>query len=251
VLPSPAGFAVAPPWPRPILEEPDPDAPRCLFSPSILLKKIGGVQIDHVVARSDCWQKGAQHWCQSWRAAVANEPLNLLATSDAVNESKGDGDTATWLPPNRSYRCAYVARQVTVKTRYQLRVTAVGKTAMTRVLSTCPNQPLLTQAAATRPEDRHPTTVARKPATPPTPRTAGPGTPLPHLQSRQPGRIWPAPARPRPRRRLVSRRRPRRPRLRKVARPTKARASFAAASQPAHWQPDSQKGSSPARDGHS
>jgi hypothetical protein len=44
----------------------------------------------------------------------------------------------TWLPPNRPYRCAYVARQITVKTRYQLWVTAVEKIAMTRVLTTCP-----------------------------------------------------------------------------------------------------------------
>ena len=48
------------------------------------------------------------------RRAFANDPLNLLAVDGPLNMQKGDGDAATWLPPNRSYRCAYVARQVAV-----------------------------------------------------------------------------------------------------------------------------------------
>jgi hypothetical protein len=41
--------------------------------------------------------------------------------------SKGDVDAATWLPPNRSYRCAYVARQVAVKVSYGLWMTPGGE----------------------------------------------------------------------------------------------------------------------------
>lgn len=73
------------------------------------------VQIDHVVALSDAWQKGAQQWDGDTRIVFANDPLNLLAVDGPLNLQKGDGDTATWLPPNKSYRCAYVARQVAVK----------------------------------------------------------------------------------------------------------------------------------------
>ncbi|WP_372439958.1 HNH endonuclease family protein [Cellulomonas fengjieae] len=100
------------------------------------------VQIDHVVALSDSWQKGAQQWDTATREAFANDPLNLLAADGPLNQRKGDGDTATWLPPNTGFRCAYVARQVGVKHAYGLWVTQAEQDAMVRVLSTCPSEPL-------------------------------------------------------------------------------------------------------------
>lgn len=106
------------------------------------------VQIDHVVALSDAWQKGAQGWDETTRATFANDPLNLIAADGPINAQKGDGDTATWLPPNKPYRCAYVARQVAVKHKYGLWVTEAEHEAMTRVLSDCPDYPLPTDADA-------------------------------------------------------------------------------------------------------
>jgi len=103
---------------------------------------VGGgseIDIDHVVALSDAWQKGAATWPAGKRLAFANDPLVLLAVDAGANRSKGDGDAATWLPPNRSYRCQYVARQVAVKVKYQLWVTAAERDAMVRVLSACPS----------------------------------------------------------------------------------------------------------------
>ena len=100
------------------------------------------VQIDHVVALSNSWQTGSQYWRPGKRLRFANDPLNLLAVDGELNQQKGDGDTATWLPPNKKYRCAYVARQIAVKARYGLWVTRPEKDAMTRVLSSCPSQPL-------------------------------------------------------------------------------------------------------------
>lgn len=100
------------------------------------------VQIDHVVALSDAWQKGVQALDEATRAAFANDPLNLLAVDGPLNQAKGDGDTATWLPPKWAYRCSYVARQVTVKHTYRLWVTHAEQDAMVRVLSTCPGQSL-------------------------------------------------------------------------------------------------------------
>jgi hypothetical protein len=100
------------------------------------------VQIDHVVALSDAWQKGAQRWDADRRTAFANDPRNLLAVDGPLNQQKGDGDAATWLPPNTSYRCAYVARQVAVKTEYGLWVTRAERNAAATVLSGCPDEPL-------------------------------------------------------------------------------------------------------------
>lgn len=103
----------------------------------------GAVQIDHVVALSDAWQKGAQLLSYNLRGQLANDPLELLAVDGPANQNKGDGDAATWLPPNKSFRCAYVARQISVKLKYSLWVTAAEKAALTNILKTCPNQPLV------------------------------------------------------------------------------------------------------------
>lgn len=99
-----------------------------------------GVQIDHVVALSDAWQKGAQYKEREVREQIATDPLNLLAVDAAANEKKSDGDAATWLPPNKKFRCQYVARQVSVKYKYSLWVTEAEKNAIEKILENCPNE---------------------------------------------------------------------------------------------------------------
>lgn len=98
------------------------------------------VQIDHVVALSNAWQTGAFKLTIENRTALANDPLNLLAVAGRLNSQKGDGDAATWLPPKKSYRCSYVARQVAVKYKYGLWLTAPEKAAILKLLKPCPAQ---------------------------------------------------------------------------------------------------------------
>jgi hypothetical protein len=106
----------------------------------------GAVQVDHVVALGDSWQKGAQQLTAEERADMANDPLELLAVDGPTNSAKGDADAASWLPPNKGFRCAYVARQIAVKSKYRLWVTAAEKDSMAAVLATCPVQGLPTEA---------------------------------------------------------------------------------------------------------
>ncbi|WP_240484328.1 GmrSD restriction endonuclease domain-containing protein [Pseudarthrobacter sulfonivorans] len=98
------------------------------------------VQIDHVVALSDAWQKGAQQLTTEQRTAFANDSLNLQSTDGPTNMKKGDGDAATWLPPNKGFRCEYVARQISVKATYSLWVTQAEHDAMARILADCSGQ---------------------------------------------------------------------------------------------------------------
>lgn len=100
-----------------------------------------GIQIDHVVALSDAWQKGAQQKTQEERYALATDPLNLLAVDASANQQKSDGDAATWLPPNKAFRCQYVARQVSVKSKYALWVTEAEHDTIAKILETCPGEP--------------------------------------------------------------------------------------------------------------
>ncbi|WP_370055513.1 hypothetical protein [Leifsonia sp. EB41] len=55
----------------------------------------------------------------------------------ATNQAKGAGDAATWLPPNRGFRCEYAARQVAVKAKYGLWVTAAEGAALKGILAGC------------------------------------------------------------------------------------------------------------------
>ena len=98
------------------------------------------IQIDHVVALSNAWQTGAFQKTLAERTQFANDSLNLLAVKGSLNNQKGDGDAATWLPPLKSYRCAYVARQIAVKKKYGLWVTPPEKAAIAAILAKCPDQ---------------------------------------------------------------------------------------------------------------
>ena len=108
------------------------------------IKSSQAVQIDHVVALSNAWQTGAQQLSKEERIQLANDPLELLAVDGSANQHKSDGDAATWLPPRKAFRCEYIARQVAIKQKYRLWVTAAEKNAMNRVLMACPGQMLPT-----------------------------------------------------------------------------------------------------------
>ena len=97
------------------------------------------VQIDHIVALSDAWQTGAQQLTVTQRIDLANDPRNLQAVDGPTNEAKSDSDAASWLPPNKSYRCTFVTRQIQVKAVYHLWVTAAEKAAMQQQLTHCQN----------------------------------------------------------------------------------------------------------------
>ena len=101
------------------------------------------VQIDHVVALADAWQTGAFKLSEERRSQLANDPLNLLAVKGRLNSQKSDSDAASWLPPLKSYRCKYIARQISVKVKYGLWVKPAEKIAMQNILKKCPNELLV------------------------------------------------------------------------------------------------------------
>lgn len=142
------------------------------------------VQIDHVVALSDAWQKGAQLLSGSERTAFANDPLNLLAVDGKANQQKGDADAATWLPKNKSFRCTYVARQIAVKSKYKLWVTEAEKKAMEGILDGC-EKPAPQPAPAPSPEPSHDpqplVEIPEEPAPAPEPESAPAPEPQQHV----------------------------------------------------------------------
>jgi hypothetical protein len=102
-----------------------------------LSQSSSNIDIDHVVALSNAWQTGAFNLTSTQRTSFANDPLNLIAVDFRLNRQKGEGDAATWLPPDKSYRCTYVARQVSVKAKYKLWLTPPEKVAISNLLTLC------------------------------------------------------------------------------------------------------------------
>jgi len=98
------------------------------------------IHVDHLFPLAAAWDLGASSWTAARRAAFANDPrLELLAVSGAANLAKGDSTPASWLPPNRTYRCTYVAGYLRVAVAYDLAVTAADVRVIEAVvLKSCP-----------------------------------------------------------------------------------------------------------------
>lgn len=110
------------------------------------------VQIDHVVALLDAWESGARDWDQAKRVQYANSPDVLLASDGPANMAKGSGldvnGTAlyrsqnsgapdVWMPDNKAYRCDYMAKRATIKSKWGLTMTPREKQQTVSVLSQC------------------------------------------------------------------------------------------------------------------
>ena len=104
----------------------------------------GDIHIEHIVAVSDAWQKGAQDLSEDERYNFFNDPLNLIAIDGPTNMEKGDKDASDWMP-RPAYRCRYVARQIAIKKRYELWLDHSEHRAMQQKLQTCPLQVLPVQ----------------------------------------------------------------------------------------------------------
>lgn len=110
------------------------------------------VQIDHVVALLDAWESGARDWDQTKRVQYANGTDVLLASDGPANMAKGSGldvnGTAlyrsqnsgapdVWMPDNKAYRCDYMAKRATIKSKWGLTMTPREKQQTVSVLSQC------------------------------------------------------------------------------------------------------------------
>lgn len=98
---------------------------------------VGQVQIDHVFPLAQAWSRGAAGWTLQQRKNFANDPRNLVATTNDVNRAKSDHMPDEWMPPVAGRRCFYATRFVEVARAYQLVVTSAEDRALTRMLVGC------------------------------------------------------------------------------------------------------------------
>lgn len=98
------------------------------------------VDVDHVVPLANAWRSGANEWDDDRRSDFANDLTRpqLRAVSASANRAKGDQDPSQWKPPNRAAWCDYARDWIAVKHYWRLTVTTAEKSALTRMLETCP-----------------------------------------------------------------------------------------------------------------
>ena len=104
--------------------------------------------MDHIVAAKEAHESGGHSWDVATRERFGNDALNLVASRDCVNRSKGSSDTAEWsgvqsgtcegAQLTAAGRCFWAARTVAVKYRYDLAVDARERTALESGLNQCP-----------------------------------------------------------------------------------------------------------------
>lgn len=99
------------------------------------------VPVAHVLALRSAWDLGASTWTPERRRDFANDPRNLVATTQHTNAAKGDKSPGEWMPPTPSGRCFYAIRYLVVADVYQLPVTGRDRAALDRALGDCSTHP--------------------------------------------------------------------------------------------------------------
>ena len=102
------------------------------------------MDVDHVVPLKEAWVSGAWAWPREKRVKYANDLANvghLLVVSAHENRAKGDKDPARWMPPDRTYWCAYLDDWIAIKRRWALSMDEVEAKAIDTDLRACPPKP--------------------------------------------------------------------------------------------------------------
>ena len=78
------------------------------------------------------------NWSLDRKETFANDPRNLLAVDDGLNQAKGAKGPTQWMPPNHSYRCEYLIHWQQVLTWYpELKMTPKENRIFERQLLAC------------------------------------------------------------------------------------------------------------------
>jgi hypothetical protein len=96
------------------------------------------VQVDHLIPLAAAWDLGAWRWSPEKRATFANDTAHeLLAVDGPTNMSKGDSTPASWLPPNKAFRCEYGVRYLRNSLHWSIPITSADAVVLGHVARKC------------------------------------------------------------------------------------------------------------------
>jgi len=103
-----------------------------------ILHRASDLDVDHVVPLKWASVHGGVSWSKSKKEKFANDPLNLLAVDDGLNQSKGAKGPTQWMPPNHKFRCAYLGHWQIVLSKYtSLKMTPKEFRVFSKQLNSC------------------------------------------------------------------------------------------------------------------
>lgn len=82
------------------------------------LTRASDLDVDHVIPLKWAHEHGGATWTPEKKEQFANDPDNLLAVDDSLNQQKGAKDPTQWMPPNHAYRCDYLKHWNAVLEKY-------------------------------------------------------------------------------------------------------------------------------------
>ena len=137
--------------------------------------------VDHIVAAKEAHESGGHAWDRSTRRQFGDDALNLVASRDCVNRSKGSRDPAEWSGVRSGTcggaalttegRCFWAARTVAVKYRYDLAVDTAERAALRTSLTNCPDNIDIETPPRATPKAALPTSTSPATATTTAPQT--------------------------------------------------------------------------------
>jgi hypothetical protein len=100
----------------------------------------GDLDVDHVVPLGNAHRSGGWQWDRERKRAYANDLAysgHLVATTARANRAKGSDGPEEWRPSDEGYWCVYATDWASIKSRWDLWVTAEELAALREVLDTC------------------------------------------------------------------------------------------------------------------
>lgn len=95
------------------------------------------LDLDHIVPLKFAHGHGGSNWSRERKAKFANDIDNLILAKASLNRQKGAKGIDEWLPPNFSYRCAYIARFNAVMSKYELSFIPSEQRIVNRLAKAC------------------------------------------------------------------------------------------------------------------
>lgn len=83
-----------------------------------LLTQSSDLDVDHIIPLKWANVHGGSNWSPEKKQSFANDPRNLLAVDDGLNQSKGAKGPSEWMPPNQNYHCEYLGLWQSILTKY-------------------------------------------------------------------------------------------------------------------------------------
>ena len=66
------------------------------------------LDVDHAIPLKWASDHGGGAWTAAKKEQFANDPMNLLAVDDGLNQAKGAKGPSQWMPPNQGFHCEYL-----------------------------------------------------------------------------------------------------------------------------------------------